>query len=460
MKHCKLNTTAAALLLILSAPLLSKAQTPVIEKATVNLAKSYISLAGSNFSPAGVAPTVTVDGTSRTVYSFTNTAIVVEVPSTLAAGTYLATVTNSVPQSGSAYVTVGAVGPQGPAGATGPAGQQGPQGNPGAAGPTGATGAPGPQGPAGTLTLPFSASVAATNVFLLNLSNTSPGGSAIAGYGGEWSTSGPGGAGLSGYGGPSSGTSSTPGLAGYGVYANGGQGFGLHDRGGNGIMTYGGDTYGEGGYGGYGVMATGGSGVVGGDGIQAYGGAGQLAGGLGIYAEGQGTGYAGTFNGEVAVEGNVSKSGGSFKIDHPLDPANKYLYHSFVESPDMKNIYDGNVITDGSGTAVVSMPAWFEALNSDFRYQLTTIGQPAQAWISSEIANGSFTIKTSKSGVKVSWQVTGIRQDAWANAHRIQVEVDKAAKDQGHYIHPELFGHEGEPSIAEMHHPRPQPPRQ
>ena len=148
MKHCKFNTTVA-LLLILSAPLLSRAQTPVIEKATVNLAKSYISLAGSNFSPASVAPTVTVDGTSRTVYSFTNTAIVVEVPSTLAAGTYLATVTNSVPQSGSAYVTVGAVGPQGPAGATGPAGQQGPQGNPGAAGPTGATGAPGPQGPAG-----------------------------------------------------------------------------------------------------------------------------------------------------------------------------------------------------------------------------------------------------------------------------------------------------------------------
>jgi hypothetical protein len=101
------------------------------------------------------------------------------------------------------------------------------------------------------------------------------------------------------------------------------------------------------------------------------------------------------------------------------------------------------------------MPAWFEALNTDFRYQLTAIGQPAQAWIASEISNGSLTIKTSKPGVKVSWQVTGIRQDAWANAHRIQVEVDKAQTDQGHYIHPELFGHEGEPSIAEMHHPRP-----
>ena len=225
-------------------------------------------------------------------------------------------------------------------------------------------------------------------------------------------------------------------------------------------MTYGGDTYGIGGFGGLGVMATGGSGAVGGDAIQAYGGAGQFAGGAGIYAVGQGTGEAGAFNGKVEVDGNLSKSGGSFKIDHPLDPANKYLYHSFVESPDMKNIYDGTVVTDGSGTAIVSMPAWFEALNTDFRYQLTVIGQFAQAIVASEITNGSFTIKTSKQGVKVSWQVTGIRQDAWANAHRIQAEVDKAQGDQGHYIHPELFGHEGEPNIAQMRHPRPPAPAQ
>lgn len=50
------------------------------------------------------------------------------------------------------------------------------------------------------------------------------------------------------------------------------------------------------------------------------------------------------------VDGNLSKAAGSFKIDHPLDPANKYLYHSFVESPVMMNIYNGNITTDGSGT--------------------------------------------------------------------------------------------------------------
>jgi hypothetical protein len=88
------------------------------------------------------------------------------------------------------------------------------------------------------------------------------------------------------------------------------------------------------------------------------------------------------------------------------------------------------------------------------------IGQFAQAIVASKMTNGSFTIKTGKPGVEVSWQVTGIRQDAWAKAHRIQVEVDKASNDQGHYIHPELFGHEGEPSIAQLHHPRPPAPAQ
>lgn len=139
--------------------------------------------------------------------------------------------------------------------------------------------------------------------------------------------------------------------------------------------------------------------------------------GDGLYAYSSG-GYAGYFDGEVQVNGNLSKSGGSFKIDHPLDPAHKYLYHSFVESPDMMNIYKGNVTTDANGNALVTMPDWFEALNGDFRYQLTVIGQFAQAIVSRKMANHTFAIKTDKPNVEVSWQVTGIRQDAWAKAHR------------------------------------------
>jgi hypothetical protein len=145
-------------------------------------------------------------------------------------------------------------------------------------------------------------------------------------------------------------------------------------------------------------------------------------------------------SGKVDVIGTLSKGAGSFKIDHPLDPANKYLYHSFVESPDMKNIYDGNVTTDQAGMATVSLPDWFEALNRDFRYQLTVIGQFAQAIVASEISQNHFSIKTDKPNVEVSWQVTGIRQDAFANANRISVEVEKAPADRGHYLYPKLYG--------------------
>jgi hypothetical protein len=167
----------------------------------------------------------------------------------------------------------------------------------------------------------------------------------------------------------------------------------------------------------------------------------------------------------VAVVGTLSKGGGSFMIDHPLDPANKYLYHSFVESPDMMNIYNGNVTTDASGEAAVELPDWFEALNRDFRYQLTVIGQFAQAIVASEISGNQFSIRTDKPSVKVSWQVTGVRQDAFANANRIPVEVEKAPADRGRYLYPEAIGapatarigYEAPPPGSEqiVHHQRP-----
>jgi hypothetical protein len=169
---------------------------------------------------------------------------------------------------------------------------------------------------------------------------------------------------------------------------------------------------------------------------------------------GSSTGWAAWFNGNVDVDGNLSKAGGSFKIDHPLDPGNKYLYHSFVESPDMMNIYNGNVTTDAQGDAVVPLPEWFETLNRDFRYQLTVIGQFAQAIVASEIDDGRFSIKTDKPSVKVSWQVTGIRQDAWANAHRIPVEQEKPEVERGFYLHPELYGASEEKGVLWARDPK------
>ncbi|MFN0138244.1 MAG: hypothetical protein ACKVS9_19240 [Phycisphaerae bacterium] len=166
---------------------------------------------------------------------------------------------------------------------------------------------------------------------------------------------------------------------------------------------------------------------------------------IGVYGEastgGTGVAYAGLFQGNTHVNGVLSKSSGAFKIDHPLDPANKYLWHSFVESPDMMNIYNGNVVTDGTGYATVKLPDWFEALNRDFRYQLTPIGSFSRAMVAEEVRENTFVIRTEQPNVKVSWQVTGIRQDAFAEANRIPVEQVKPDSEKGSYLVPELFGH-------------------
>ncbi len=146
-------------------------------------------------------------------------------------------------------------------------------------------------------------------------------------------------------------------------------------------------------------------------------------------------------SGDVSIQGSLSKGSGSFKIDHPLDPANKYLYHSFVESPDMMNIYNGVATLDAHGAAWITLPGYFEALNRDFRYQLTSIGRPQPSlYVAHEISGNRFRISGGKAGGRVSWQVTGIRHDAYADAHRIQVEVEKPPQEQGKYLHPELFG--------------------
>jgi trimeric autotransporter adhesin len=167
-----------------------------------------------------------------------------------------------------------------------------------------------------------------------------------------------------------------------------------------------------------------------------------------FYVDASGNGY---FAGNLNVTGNVSKGGGSFKIDDPLDPANKYLSHSFVESPDMMNVYNGNVTTDKSGRATVELPEYFESLNRDFRYQLTVVGKFAQAIVATEIGHNRFVIRTSKPSVKVSWQVTGIRKDAYANANRIPTEEEKPASERGYYLHPELFNQPASKGIVAAH---------
>ena len=181
---------------------------------------------------------------------------------------------------------------------------------------------------------------------------------------------------------------------------------------------------------GAGVTGTGRLGVDGFGGLNGVGVAAE--GGLrGLYARSEQQGEAGYFQGQVRVMGQLTKQSGSFRIDHPLDPDNRWLSHSFVESPDMMNVYNGNVTTDADGQATVELPDYFHALNRGFRYQLTVLGVFAQAIVARKIRGGSFDIRTDVPHVEVSWQVTGIRKDAWATAHPIVVDEPKVAKHRG-----------------------------
>jgi hypothetical protein len=473
-------------------------QTTVLS-AEANSNLTTITIEGRALQPVSGPPLISLGNHVLNVVSYTNTQIRASLPASLAPGTY----TLSVTAKGSTNfdLTIGASGVQGPAGPAGPAGPQGPPG-PALSLPFSGNVAV-PNGAAFTvinsagtgIVVAGAGGIGASILGGVEAGSGQAGVGALGGGGSGVLLAGPAFAGTGGLGvnGGGDGIDVTgggitgPGIPGAGVLAHGGAATQPGQFGGHGLRAYAGS--GDADFninGGAGILATGGSTIAGcsscttgpggfflgggapGDGAQ-FGGDGVDASpgsntGVGIFAQsvcwgiGSCDGFnsmAAQFGGDVSVIGNLSKSGGSFQIDHPLDPANKYLYHSFVESPDMKNVYDGTVVTDGGGRATVALPDWFEALNSDFRYQLTVIGQFAHAIVASEVNNNTFMIRTDKPNVKVSWQVTGIRQDAWAKAHRIPVEAEKDKADQGHYLHPELFDHAGEPSIPELHHPLP-----
>jgi hypothetical protein len=140
-----------------------------------------------------------------------------------------------------------------------------------------------------------------------------------------------------------------------------------------------------------------------------------------------------------------------FQIDHPLDPAGKFLSHASVESPEMKNIYDGIITLDADGAGWVTLPEWFQALNKEFRYQLTCIGGFASVYVAQEIANNRFRIAGGQPGLMVSWQVTGVRRDAYAKAHPLRVEQEKSPAEKGKFLNPVELGF---PESAGIHYYR------
>jgi hypothetical protein len=261
-----------------------------------------------------------------------------------------------------------------------------------------------------------------------------------------------------------------------GVFGTSIRGFGVRGEGVIGMVAVGMGSPGTGlqasggsGPGGSGPGVVGGGGSAnngdGGDGLRGFGGTGSgagrsggsgIAGFAGLNQNGATIGLAGSFSGDVRITGKLTVTSGMkmFHIDHPLDPENKYLNHAAIESSEVLNVYSGNVTTDENGDAVVTLPSWFEALNSDFRYQLTVIGTFSQAIVAEKIKGNRFVIKTNAPVVEVSWQVTGVRSDATARKYHFEVEEEKGERERGYYANPDAYGQPEERGIEWARNPQ------
>jgi len=144
----------------------------------------------------------------------------------------------------------------------------------------------------------------------------------------------------------------------------------------------------------------------------------------------------------VYANGRLGASGTkSFMIDHPLDPENKVLLHYSAESPEVLNIYSGNVRADGAGEAWITLPEYFEAINSDPRYILTSVGGPApMLHVASKVQNNMFKIAGAMPNAEVSWEVKAKRTDRFVTQRGAPVERMKTGVEQGKYLEPALFG--------------------
>jgi len=203
--------------------------------------------------------------------------------------------------------------------------------------------------------------------------------------------------------------------------------------------------------------ASNGTGVIGeaNTGGQAYGVWGRTSQGAGVFGEGNrgvvGVGAIGVeavgtvavrAHGSAEVIGDLSVVGEkSFRIDHPNDPENKYLLHYCTEGPQPLNVYRGTVILDANGKGEVNLPDYLEDINKDFSYALTAVGAPMpDLHVATEVAENQFSIAGGTPGGKVSWQVSGVRNDLWVQRHGAAVEMDKPEHERGKYQHPELYG--------------------
>jgi len=158
--------------------------------------------------------------------------------------------------------------------------------------------------------------------------------------------------------------------------------------------------------------------------------------------------------GDIIAAGNVTAGGFKpFRIDYPLDPANKFLFHFAIESDEVLNLYRGTIPLDANGEAVIELPVYFESVNKNYSYQLTPIGASTPGlFVKSEIQNQQFIIAGGQPGQKISWQVTAERNDPYTANHpekKLAIQ-DKAPHQVGKYVHPEEYGKTMEDAIISI----------
>lgn len=177
------------------------------------------------------------------------------------------------------------------------------------------------------------------------------------------------------------------------------------------------------------------------------------AGVYGTSVRGGGQDWAGWFEGNLRVVGSITADVKPFTIDHPDDPANKYLTHYSIEAPEALNVYSGSITTDAKGDAVVVLPEYFQSANKDFLYQLTCINQFAQAIVTQKIQDNRFRVKTDKPNVELNWVVYATRNDASYNLLKKPAVRDKEPENRGKYLLPQAYGQPREKAIGYVANP-------
>ena len=154
-----------------------------------------------------------------------------------------------------------------------------------------------------------------------------------------------------------------------------------------------------------------------------------------------------TTSGGVVITGSLSKSGGTFKIPHPVAglSTTKHLVHSFIEGPQMDLIYRGKIDLVG-GTATVNIDTkagmtegTFVLLNRDV--QCFTSNETGWTAVKGSVSGNILTITAQDNSCTdtISWMVVGERQDDAVKAldmtdseGNLIVEPDQPAADTKH----------------------------